>query len=61
VNYLGFDPHLARERRRQMLGEVDSLRLKKRLRDDPKSSDPRFSALARRGALLLLSGAGPTK
>jgi hypothetical protein len=44
-----------------MLEEVDSLRLKKRLRDDPKSSGPRLFALASRGALLLLGGAGLTK
>ena len=62
MNYMdmGIDPYLARERHRRMLGEVDSLRLRKRLRDERGSSGSRFFALARRSALLLLGGAGLT-
>jgi hypothetical protein len=34
VNHLDFDAYLAQERRQQMLREVNSLRLQKRLRDN---------------------------
>ena len=61
MNHLDFDPYLAQERRQQMLREVNSLRLQKRLRDDRVPSGSRFSTLARRGALPLLRGAGLTK
>ena len=30
MNYMDYDPYLLKERRQQMLGEVDSLRLQKR-------------------------------
>jgi hypothetical protein len=59
--YMDIDPYLARERHQQMLEEVNSLRLKKRLRKDRGSSGSRFFALARRSAPPLLGGAGPTK
>jgi hypothetical protein len=61
VNHLDFDPYVAQERRQQMLREVNSLRLEKRLRDNSGSSSSRFFALARRSALPLLRGAGLTK
>jgi hypothetical protein len=61
VNHLDFDPYLAQDRRQQMLREVNSLRLQKRLRDNGGSSSSRFFALARRSALPLLRGAGLTK
>jgi hypothetical protein len=54
MNYMDFDPYPLKERRQQMLGEVDSLRLQKRLRDDRASSGSGFFALARRCALPLL-------
>jgi hypothetical protein len=54
VNYMDFDPYPLKERRQQMLGEVDSLRLQKRLRDDRASRGSRLFALARRCALPLL-------
>ena len=60
MNHMEFDPGLIRERHRQMLGELDSLRLQKRLRDEGASRGSRFSALARRCALPLLRGAGLT-
>jgi hypothetical protein len=58
VNYMDFNPDLIQERHRQMLREVDSLRLEKRLRDDRGSNGLNFFALARRSALPLLRGAG---
>jgi hypothetical protein len=61
MNYMDFDPYLTRERNRQMLREVNSLRLEERLRDNGGSSGSRFLALARRSALLLLRGAGLTR
>jgi hypothetical protein len=54
MNYMDCDPYLTRERRQQMLGEVDSLRLHTRLRDYRASRGSRFFALARRCALPLL-------
>ena len=54
MSYMDFDPYPLKERRQQMLGEVDSLRLQKRLRDDRASRGSRFFALARRCALPLL-------
>ena len=54
MNHMEFDPGLIQERHRQMLGELDSLRLEKRLRDDRASRGSRFFALARRCALPLL-------
>ena len=44
MNHMEFDPGLIQERHRQMLGELDSLRLKKRLRDDRASRGSRFFA-----------------
>ncbi len=61
MNYMDFNPYLAQERHQQMLREVNSLRLQKRLRDDRGSSGSRFFAVARRSALPLLRGAGLTK
>jgi hypothetical protein len=61
VNHLDFNPYLAQECRQQMLREVNSLRLQKRLRDNHESSGSRFFALARSSALPLLRGAGLTK
>jgi hypothetical protein len=61
VNHLDFDPYVAQERRQQILREVNSLRLEKRLRDNSGSSSSLFFALARRSALPLLRGAGLTK
>jgi hypothetical protein len=58
MNYMDFNPYVNQERRQQMLREVDSLRLQKRLRDDHGSSGSRFFTLARRSALPLLRGAG---
>jgi hypothetical protein len=54
VNHMEFDPGLIRERRQQMLGELDSLRLEKRLREDRASRGSRLFALARRCAPPLL-------
>ncbi|HEX5915096.1 MAG TPA: hypothetical protein VFY54_18415 [Rubrobacter sp.] len=54
MNYMEFNPDLYQERRQQVLGEVDSLRLHKRLRDKGASRSSNFFALARRCALPLL-------
>ena len=54
MNYMDFNPYLAQERHRQMLGELDSLRLEKRLRDNRESNGLNIFALARRCALPLL-------
>jgi hypothetical protein len=61
MSYMDFNPYLYQERRQQMLREVDSLRLNKRLRDDRGSSGSRFLAFARRCALPLARQAGLTK
>jgi hypothetical protein len=61
MNYMDFNPYLNQERNEQMLREVNSLRLQKRLRDDRGSSGSRFFALARGSAMPLLRGAGLTK
>ena len=61
MNHMCFNPYLAQERHRQMLREVDSLRLEKRLRDNRGSNGSNFFALARRSALPLLRGAGLTR
>ena len=58
MNYMDFNQDLIQERHQQMLREVDSLRLQKRLRDDRESSGSRFFALARRSALPLVRRAG---
>jgi hypothetical protein len=58
MTYMDINPDLIQERNRQMLTEVDSLRLQKRLRDDRGSSGSRFLALACRSALPMLRGAG---
>jgi hypothetical protein len=56
--YMDFNPDVIQERRQQVLREVNSLRLQKRLRDDREWSGSRFFTLARRSALPLLRGAG---
>ncbi len=61
MNYMDFNPYLAQKRHQQMLREVNSLRLQKRLGDDRGLRGSRFFALARRSALPLLRGAGLTK
>ena len=61
MNYMDFNPYLAQERRQQMLREVDSLRLQKRLRDNRGPNGSRYFALAHRSALPLLRGAGLTR
>ena len=52
--YLDFDPYFIRERNQQVLGEINSLRLEGRLRDNRASSGSRFFALAGRGLMPLL-------
>jgi hypothetical protein len=54
MNYMDFDPHVIRERNQQVLGEVNSLRLQERLRDNGGSSGSRFFALAGRGLVPVL-------
>ena len=61
MSYMDFNPYLYQERRQQMLREVDSLRLNKRLRDDRGSGSSRFRGFARRSALPLARQAGLTK
>lgn len=61
MNYMDFNPDLVQERHQQMLREVNSLRLEKRLRDNRRSNGLNFFALARRSALPLLRGAGLTR
>ena len=58
-HYMDFDPHLIRERNERMQREVDSLRLKERLREAGGSSNAsRFGALAvRRGVMPLVRAA----
>jgi hypothetical protein len=51
MNYMDFYPCLYEELRQQMLREVDSLRLNKRLRDARGSGSSRFLGFARRCAL----------
>jgi len=58
---MDFNPDLIQERHRQMLREVDSLRLEKRLRDNREPNGLNFFALARRSAMPLLRGAGLTR
>ena len=58
MNYMDFNPDLIQERHRQMLREVDSLRLQKRLRDNRPPNGSRYFALAHRSALPLLRGVG---
>jgi hypothetical protein len=55
---MDYNPDLIQERHRQMLREVNSLRIEKRLRDNRGSNGLNFFALARRSALPLLRGAG---
>ena len=61
MNHMDFNPDLIQECHQQMLRELNSLRLEKRLRDNRGSSGSRFFALARRSALPLLRGAGLTR
>ena len=57
-HYMDFDPYFIRERNEQMHREVDSLRLRKRLREARgSSSGSRFVALARKGVMPLLRAA----
>ena len=53
-HHMDFDPYVIRERNERMRREVDSLRLKKRLRKDRRSSGSRFVALARRRGVMRL-------
>jgi len=61
MSYMDFNPYLYQERHQQMLREVDSLRLNKRLRDDRGSSGSRFLGFVRRSALPLARQAGLAK
>ena len=61
MNYMDFNPDLTQERRQQMLREINSLRLQKRLRENRGPNGSRYFALARRSALPLLRGAGLTR
>ena len=61
MNYMDLNPDLIQECHQQMLRELNSLRLEKRLRDNRGSGGSRFFALARRSALPLLRGAGLTR
>jgi hypothetical protein len=61
MSYMDFNPYLYQERHQQMLREVNSLRLNKRLRDDRRSSGSRFLGFARRSTLPLVRQAGLTK
>ena len=61
MNYMDINPYLTQEHHQQMLREVNSLRLQKRLRVSRGSSGSQFFALARRSALPLLRGAGLIK
>ena len=56
MNHMDFDPHVIRERNEQMRSEIESVRLKERLR---KERDPRGSRLGIlvRWARLLVGGA----
>jgi hypothetical protein len=56
-HYMDFDPYVIRERNEQMRGEVESLRLEERLREERGSSGSRFTALAKRGVMPLLRAA----
>ncbi len=57
-HYMDFDPYVIRERNERMLREVDSLRLRKQLREARgSSSGSRFGALARKGVMPLLRAA----
>ena len=60
MNYMDINPYLTQERHRQMLRELNSLRLEKRLQVNRGSSGSRFFALARKSALPLVRGAGLT-
>lgn len=57
MNHMDFQPHVIRERNEQMRGEVKSLRLEERLREERGSSGSRFAALAKRGVMPLLRAA----
>ena len=46
MNYMDFNPDLIQECHQQMLRELNSLRLEKRLRDNRGSGGSRFFALA---------------
>ena len=52
--YMDFDPYTIRERNQQVLGEINSLRLEERLRDNAGSSGSRFFALVHRSFMPLL-------
>jgi hypothetical protein len=54
MNYMDFDPGLTKERHQNMLRELDSMRLHKRLRDERTSSGSRLVALARRSVRPLM-------
>jgi hypothetical protein len=56
-HYMDFDPYVIRERNQQVHREVNSLRLKKQLREEQGSSGVRFVALTKRGVMPLLRAA----
>jgi hypothetical protein len=56
-HYMDFDPYVIRERNQQVHREVNSLRLKKQLREEQGSSGMRFVVLAKRGVMPLLRAA----
>ena len=53
-HYMDFDPYVIRERNQHLYGEVRSLRLEERLREERGSSGSRFMALAKRRVRPLL-------
>ncbi len=56
-HYMDFDPYVIRERNQQMQRDVDSLRLKERLREARGPSSTRFVVLVRKGVMPLLHAA----
>jgi hypothetical protein len=58
MNYVDFDPYLIRQRNEQILQEVHSLRLEKRVQVNREPRGFRFVTLALRGTLPLLRRVG---
>ncbi len=52
MNYMDFQPDVIRERNEQMRSEIESLRLKERLRKERDPRGSRLGVLVRRGRLL---------
>jgi hypothetical protein len=52
MNHMDFDPQVIRERNEQMRSEIESLRLKERLRKERDPRGSRLGVLVRRGRLL---------